>query len=332
MTNDNMNIPIDSEEKPDISRRDAIKTMGMLGLGAAALGMTGGVGSALAQESGEATAKKYAGKTAFITGGARGIGLATGKLLAEHGANVVLYDVATPNLRGVDYPMASEDDLRKAEAEIKALGAQCLAIKGDVRSKAALQQAMNQTVSSFGTLDFLVVNAGVTQIGDIAEFNEDQVDNLIDINVSGVVKTTQAAVPIMRKQKSGRMIFISSGLGRRGHELFPVYSATRWAVIGLAKSTGHALAKDGIMCNTVCPGLVNTPLANNSHVLNKWLPHDPTWEAVDKIIRENSVIPMGAYEPEDIAKAVELFCDPITAQVTGEVFDIGQGAAVTMNA
>jgi NAD(P)-dependent dehydrogenase (short-subunit alcohol dehydrogenase family) len=86
------------------------------------------------------------------------------------------------------------------------------------------------------------------------------------------------------------------------------------------------------MCNTVAPGLVDTPLANNTHVLQKWLPHNPTWEAVDTIIKENSVIPMGAYQPEDIAKAVEMFCDSATALVTGEVFAIGQGAAVASNA
>ncbi len=321
-------------EIKDNSRRDFFtkSTLAAAALATAATSSVIGARNALAQDGGEVSVKKYRNKTVFITGGARGIGLAIGKLMAEHGANVVLYDVATPNLRGVDYPVSSEDDLQKAEAEIKALGTNCLAIKGDVRSKTALMKAMNLTVSTYGTLDFLVINAGVTQIGDIAEFSEDQIDSLIGINVSGVVKTTQVAVPIMRRQKSGRMIFISSGLGRRGHELFPVYSATRWAVIGLAKSVGHALAKDGIMCNTVCPGLVNTPLANNSHVLNKWLPNSPTWEAVDKLIRENSVIPMGAYRPEDIAKAVEIFCDPATAQVTGAVFDISQGAAVTMNA
>ena len=305
-------------------------------LAAAAMAATAVSSDALATttETGDdaASNKKYAGKTAFITGGARGIGLATGKVLAEQGANIVLYDVATPNLKGVDYPLASESELQNAASKIKKMGVRCLAIKGDVRNKTELEQAIKRTVNTFGSLDFLVVNAGVTQIGDIAEFNEHQVDNLIDINVSGAVKTTQAAVPVMRKQQSGRIIFVSSGLGRRGHSLFPVYSATKWAIIGLAKSTAHALAKDGIMCNTVALGLVDTPLANNSHVLKKWLPDNPTWEAVDNIIKANSVIPMGAYQPEDIAKAIEIFCDPATAQVTGEVFDIGQGAAVASNA
>lgn len=279
------------------------------------------------QNSNGSNAKKYQNKTVFITGGARGIGFATAKIFAEYGANVVIYDIASTKIRGVGYDVANDDDLKNATTEIQKYVSNCLAIKGDVRNKKALVEAMNKAVKSFGSIDFLIANAGVTQIGDIAEFNEEEVAAIIDINVSGVIKTVQAAVPIMRKQKFGKIVFISSGLGRRGHRDYSVYCASKWAVIGFAKSAAHALGKDNITCNTICPGLVDTKLANNKYLIERWLPNSPKWSSIEAIIKENNTLPIGPYKPADIAKFVELFCDPSMSSITGEVFDVSQGAA-----
>jgi len=82
-----------------------------------------------------------------------------------------------------------------------------------------------------------------------------------------------------------------------------------------------------VTCNAICPGLVDTKLVNNEHVLERWLPHSPTWETVDDWVRANSPIPRGAYHPDDIAAVVKMFCEPATATVTGEVFDISMGAS-----
>jgi len=218
--------------------------------------------------------------------------------------------------------------LQSAKAKIEALGVKCLAFKGDVRNLEAQESAMGQAVTNFGSLDIVVANAGVTQAGNIEEFSDQEISVVFDINVAGVVKTTQAAAPIMKKQKSGRIIYISSALGRMGNELFPVYTSSKWAVIGFAKSAALTYGQDNIMCNTVCPGLVRTKLADNEYVLNKMMPNDPdpTFDRVSEMLKPGNPIPIGHLKPIDIAKAVMFFAGDATAKVTGEVFDISYGS------
>ncbi len=315
-----------SEKPKDPGRRDVI-TKGAVGAAALAAGSMLGAGSVFSQDSGTgASQKELAGKTAFITGGARGIGLACGEEMAKAGANIVLYDIASGQTANVGYPLATEGDLQSAKAKIEALGVKCLSFKGDVRSHAAQERAMAQAVREFGSLDIVVANAAVTQVGSIEEFSDDEISAVLDINVAGVVKTTQAAAPIMKKQKSGRIIYISSILGRIGNEHFPIYTTSKWAVIGFAKSAALAYAQDGIMCNTVSPGLVHTKFVDNEYALTKMVPHNPTFEALEEMLRPNNPIPMGSYDPIDIAKAVMFFTGNATAQVTGEVFDISSGS------
>jgi NAD(P)-dependent dehydrogenase (short-subunit alcohol dehydrogenase family) len=269
--------------------------------------------------------KEMAGKTAFITGGARGIGLAVAIEMAAAGANIVIFDIATETVANVGYKLSTEKDLTQAKSTILALGAKCIAIKGDVRNLSSLESAMAQVVANFGSLDFVIANAGITQAGLIEEFSDEDIKVVFEINVGGVIKTTQAAAPIMRKQKAGRIIYISSGLGRVGNELFPVYTSSKWAVIGFAKSAALSYAKDNITCNVVCPALVNTKLANNPYVLGKMAPNNPTMETVWNMLKQGNPIAKGYYEPEDIAKAVMIFSGEATAFVTGEVFDISLG-------
>jgi NAD(P)-dependent dehydrogenase (short-subunit alcohol dehydrogenase family) len=217
------------------------------------------------------------------------------------------------------YPVASEGDLQAAEKRIGALGAKCLAIKGDVRDRAALASAMARAVKTFGRLDIVVANAGVTQAGDLESFSDDELRVVYDINVAGVVKTIQAAAPIMKRQRSGRIILISSARGRMGDALFPIYTSSKWAVIGLAKSAALAYGRDNIMCNVVCPGLVHTKLADNEYILAKMLPNDPnpTFERVSEMLEPGNPIAVGHLEASDVARVVLFFAGDATAKVTG---------------
>ncbi|MEO0489074.1 MAG: SDR family NAD(P)-dependent oxidoreductase [Cyanobacteria bacterium J06659_2] len=282
----------------------------------------------LAQTAPTLGSRELDGKTAFITGGARGIGLATAEELAKAGANIVLYDVASRTLPHVQYPVATENDLEQAKAQVEALGVRCLTFKGDVRNRDAQVRAMEQAVNTFGSLDIAVVNAGVSQAGAIEEFSDEEISTVFEINVAGAVKTTQAAVRFMKPQGSGRIIFISSALGRMGNELFPVYTSTKWAVIGFAKSAALSYGQFNILCNTVAPGLVDTPLADNDFILRKMLPDapNPTFEMVSEMLRPENPIPVGHLEPIDVAKAVLFFAGSATDRVTGEVFDVSYGS------
>lgn len=270
---------------------------------------------------------KLSGKTAFITGGARGIGLAIAQEMARAGANIVLFDIATPQVPGVGYALSTMEDLKAAQRSVEALGVRCLAIQGDVRQREALEAAVQRTVSTFGTLDILVANAGVTQVGAIEEFSAEEISAVYDINVEGAIKTTQAAAPIMQRQKSGRMLFISSALGRTGNVLFPVYASTKWALIGFAKSAALSYGKDGITCNVIAPGLVNTKLADNPYVLGKMMPDDPspTFNQVSEASKSGNPIRVGHLEPVDVAKAAMIFVEDSMSKVSGEVFDIAYG-------
>jgi NAD(P)-dependent dehydrogenase (short-subunit alcohol dehydrogenase family) len=308
------------------SRREALKAV-VLGAGAIAVNSVLG-GTALAQESSsKPTNKELSGKTAFITGAARGIGLAVAEEMANAGANIVIFDIATEQIPNVGYKLSTENDLQLAKSTIEKIGVKCIAIKGDVRNFKSLESAMAQAVAKFGSVDIVVACAGITQAGNIEEFTEQEISVVFDINVAGVIKTTQAAAPIMKKQKSGRIIYISSGLGRVGNELFPIYTSSKWAVIGFAKSAALTYAKDNIMCNVICPALVNTKLANNPYILNKMSPQNPSMEAVWNMLKGGNPIAKGYYEPIDIAKAVMIFAGEVTAQVTGEVFDISFGVS-----
>ena len=229
--------------------------------------------------------------------------------------------------------MATEQNLATAKSNIEALGVKCIAIKGDVRDSTKLKESVARTVREFGRLDILVVNAGVTQVGVLDEFPDEEVQTVIDINLTGAVKTTQAALPIMRRQNAGRIVMISSILGRLGNENFSVYSSTKWGLIGFAKSTALAMAKHNVTCNALCPGWVRTTLADNDYMLNAISPENPNFDAVEAAAEESyHPLLMGAYEPVDIARVVKMFCGQATAMITGEVFDIAQGQNARFNA
>ncbi len=313
---------VDTNDRTIEHRPDAMRRSVLLGAGA-------GVISAAAIAAGTASAadgpamRDMEGKTAFITGGARGIGLASADLLARSGANIVIYDVAR-NLEHVDYDMATEEDMSAAKAQIEAHGVQCMTIQGDVRNRVATANAMQQAMSAYGSLDHVLVNAGITQAGPIDALGDDSVQTVVDINIVGATRTIQSAVPIMREQKSGSIVVLSSILGRRPNEWYSVYSATKWAVIGLAKSTALAVAPDGVTCNVICPTLVDTPLARSlAHMFN---PDNPTWEAVEEVMRSVNPLPVAVFQPEDVAQLVKFFASDAGKHISGEVFNLDAGA------
>ncbi|MCG8348967.1 MAG: SDR family NAD(P)-dependent oxidoreductase [Chloroflexales bacterium] len=270
--------------------------------------------------------QEFAGKCAFITGGARGIGFATAEVLARAGANIVLYDVAE-QIEHVRYPLATAEDLANAKTEIESLGVECIAIQGDVRNGAQLKEAMDQAVSEFGSLDMVIVNAGITQVGPLDILSEEEVAIVLDVNLAGAIKTLQAAIPIMREQNSGRIVLMSSITGRAGSAGFPVYSASKWGMIGLAKGTAQLLGSNNVTCNAVCPSLVNTKLLDNDYVLEALLPDSPTIEAFNERAKQRHLLPVGLYEPIHVANTIRFICSDAAAYISGDVFDIQAGSS-----
>ena len=308
----------DDSQTPNPTRRSVLT--GAAGLGLAAAAVTGQRAHAQDQTG------DFAGKTAFVTGAARGIGLACAEELAKGGANVVLYDIASQPPE-VPYPLATAEDLAAAKVTIEGYGVGCLAIAGDVRDASALAAAVEQTIAEFGSLDFLIVNAGITQPGRLGTFTQEQIKTIMDINLVGSVHTLQAALPQMQSQNAGRIVLMASVTGRTGSDNFPLYGATKWAMIGLAKSTALTVAGNNITANALCPTLVNTKLLDNDYVLNALAPgQGVTFEQFDEIARTIHPMPVGFYEPVEIGQAAAFLCSDAARYISGEVIDVGAAA------
>lgn len=293
--------------------------------GGAAAGLAAGLVHPASAES-ETTAREFDGKTAFVTGGARGIGLGCAEALAEKGANVVLFDIAA-QIPEVPYPLATADDLAAAKAKVESHGVKCIAISGDVRDFKAQKAAMGRAVAELGGLDFVIANAGITQTGALEQFSEDELSLIIDINLKGVIKTVQAATPILRDQGSGSIVTMASITGRGGANGFPVYGATKWAVIGLTKTTAQALGPHGVRVNALCPDLVRTPLLENDYVLSSMIPGvTMTWDQVEQAANGMHALPVGSYGPEYVGSVAAFLCSDASAMISAEVIDIAAGA------
>ncbi len=311
-----------NEFHPEDPQRRAF-VAGAVGAGAALAG-AGAMTRAQAQEA-SARPRDFDGKTALVTGAARGIGLACADALAARGANVVILDVAG-QIAEVPYPLATQADLDGAKAQIEAHGVSCLALKGDVRDMTMQQRAVSAAMDSFGGIDFVIPNAGITQTGFLEELSEEEVDLVLDINLKGVIKTIQAVTPILRQQNSGRIITMASVTGRMGAQRFPVYSATKWAVIGLTKTTAEALARHNVTVNAHCPTLVRTGLLENDYVLSTMVPGATlSWEQFEGFAQEMHLMPTGFYGPEHVGSLAAFLCSDGASLISGDVFDIAAG-------
>ena len=193
------------------------------------------------------------GKVALISGGARGQGAEEARLFSREGAKVVIGDVL-------------DEDGKQVEAQINEAGGECLYVRLDVTSEANWQQAVNAAVSRFGKLDVLVNNAGIgsTRRPDgvqatIEDLTEGEWDRVMDVNAKGVFLGTKHAIPEMRKAGGGSIINISSIAGIVGGRT-TAYGASKGAVRIFTKATAIQHARDGIRCNSVHPGVIDTPM------------------------------------------------------------------------
>ena len=184
-------------------------------------------------------------KVVLITGGARGIGAAIARAMAEHGAKVVIGDVLD----------------RDGQALARVLGASAKYVHLDVTKPDEWAAAVAAAVEGFGMLNVLVNNAGIANYGSIDQYSHADWDKIIAVNLTGVFHGIKAAIPALRNARNGSIVNISSMAGMRGEAAMPGYVASKWAVRGLTKAAALDLAHYGIRVNSVHPGVVNTPLS-----------------------------------------------------------------------
>ncbi|KQH78336.1 3-ketoacyl-ACP reductase [Mycobacterium gordonae] len=262
------------------------------------------------------------GRVALITGGARGQGRAHAVALAAEGADVVVADAPGP-MTDLTYPLGTEDDLRDTAKLVEESGRRCLPIAVDVRDSAQVAAAVEQTVADLGSLDIVVANAGIVSTGPLDQVSDQVWQQLIDTNLTGVFHTLRAVIPVMRRQRFGRIVVTSSMGGRMGIPDLAAYNATKWGIIGLAKSVALEVAKEGITVNVICPTTTQTPMVQPAGG------DDVPDDLVRRMTRANP-IPQPWLQPEDVSRGVVyLVTDP--GVITGSVLEVGLGGSARIH-
>ena len=261
------------------------------------------------------------GKVALVTGGGRGQGRTHAAALAAEGADVVIWDAPAP-MSSVGYPLGTKEDLQLTAKLVQDQGVRCLAESVDVRDAGQVQGGMARILEAFGRLDVAIANAGVVSTGPLVDVSDQAWDDLVATNLTGAFHTLRAVVPPMRERRWGRIVVTSSMGGRMGIPGQSAYNATKWGVIGLAKSLALELAKEGVTVNIVCPTTAQTPMVQP----------DPDREPTDDLIRRfmrSNPIPQPWIQPEDVTRAVMyLVLDP--GVLTGTIMDVSLGSSARL--
>ncbi len=254
---------------------------------------------------------QLAGKVALITGGASGIGAGVAAVFASQGAHVVIGD-----LNGV----AAEEYAASLGKEGHLASNYAL----DVTSRADIDKVMKSIEDSLGGVDILVNNAGISSVRDFVDITDHDWDTMMNVNLKGVVLTTQRVIPLMKERRWGRIINISSMAGKQGLPRLAHYCATKFGVVGITQSLAFELAPFNITSNAVCPGVVRTPLWDDdaNGILND-LDGENGWNSFV------NGIPLGRPQsPQDMGNACLFFAAPSGDNVTGESINVSGGQQV----
>jgi len=245
---------------------------------------------------------KLSGKIALVTGGSRGIGFATAKILSENGATVII-------------TAKNQDRLDKAVAEIP----NSSGIAADIRKTKDVENVVSKVVEKFGKLDILVNNAGMfPKIKQLHEIDEDEWSEVLDVNLTGQFRFTKEAIPHLQKT-SGSIINISSDAGIKPYQGFnaDAYSASKAALILLTKCWALEYSKDKVRVNCICPGVVDTDMTK---------PFLKTQKDKDFMDNEHPIGRIG--QPDEIGKAVLYFASDDASWTTGAVLTVDGGESI----
>lgn len=242
-------------------------------------------------------------KCAVITGATRGIGRAIAKKYASLGANIVI------NYRN------SDSEAKILEEELKRLGVEVLVIKADISNFNEAQNLINSAKERFGAVDILVNNAGITKDGLVMRMKEEDFDSVIQVNLKGVFNCLRSVSPIMIRQKSGKIINMSSVVGIVGNAGQINYCAAKAGVIGMTKSLAKELGGRGINVNAIAPGFIKTDMTDKLSDKNK------------EVIMEN--IPLKRIGVvEDIAEVAAFLASEAASYITGQVISVDGGMSM----
>ncbi|MDL2243437.1 3-oxoacyl-[acyl-carrier-protein] reductase [Bacteroidales bacterium OttesenSCG-928-J19] len=244
--------------------------------------------------------KLLEGKTAIITGAARGIGKSIAVRFAQEGCNIAFTDLVI------------DENAEATEKEIAALGVKVKGYASNAADFEDTHKVVAQIVEDFGKVDILINNAGITRDGLMMRMSEQQWDMVINVNLKSAFNFIHALTPIMMKQKSGNIINMSSVVGVHGNAGQTNYSASKAGMIGLAKSISRELGSRGIRANAIAPGFIITEMtgALSDDVKAKWAEQIP--------LRRGGT-------PDDVANAALFLASDLSSYITGQVIQVDGG-------
>lgn len=240
------------------------------------------------------------GKTALITGGANGIGLATTQRFAREGARIILWDVSAKG--------------HEVAGELNTAGHEILFKKVSVTDQDQVQDAVAEAKKQFGRIDILINNAGITKDRTLLKMTRGEWDDVIAVNLTGVFNCTRAVAPIMKDQNYGRIVSAASNVAIRGNYGQTNYVATKSAIIGMTKVWAMELGRYGITANCIAPGFIHTAMT----------------DAMPEEVRKQSIphIPLGRWGlPDDIANGYLYLASDEASFVSGICLTIDGGAS-----
>lgn len=244
--------------------------------------------------------KLLEGKTALITGGARGIGKAIALKLAGQGCSIAFSDIRI------------DDQAQALVEEIKQLGVNAIAFESDASDFAACEKLANDTVEKLGRIDILVNNAGITRDNLLMRMSEEEWDLVIRVNLKSVFNLTKAVQKFMLKQRSGSIINMTSVVGVNGNAGQSNYSASKAGMIGFTKSIAKEIGSRNVRCNAVAPGFIETEMTAK-------LPDEVKKEWAEKIPLRR------AGQPSDVADTCLFLASDLSSYVTGQIISVCGG-------
>ncbi len=238
------------------------------------------------------------GQTALITGAGRGIGKTIALKLAESGADIVLADMSP--------------EVAEVRVEVESLGRKCLTFEADVTDLEAIETMVKKIIEELGSIHILINNAGITQDNLFMRMKPEQWSKVIDVNLNGVFNVTKAVIRPMVKQRTGKIINISSVVGFSGNPGQVNYSSTKSALVGFTKSLAREVGARGVTVNAVAPGFIDTAM---TQALN---------ESQQEAILQQ--IPLGRMgDANDIANAVAFLASEEASYITGTILHVNGG-------
>ena len=272
------------------------------------------------------------GKTAVVTGAARGIGRAIAVEFAANGADVVALDIAGPVSTASNAEPATPADLTETVRQIRGYGRRGEAVQADIRDITALRRVADKVERDYGKIDIVVADAAIQRWKPLLEMDDADWRDVIDNNLNGTANTIRAFAPKMVARKKGRIIVLSSMQGKHGTKGAASYSASKWGILGLMKSAAMELGEHDITVNALIPGLVDTPLTRYETRLRNSMaeqgitpPQNPTPQQAWDNRAPTVSMKVGWLQPDDISPAAVFLASDAANMVTGAEYEVTGG-------